>query len=64
MLSIDDKYDPEEGIEVKHFVMISRLVNYKDIFVRFLRKNKSSLKMEFIDKFKELVGPVTIHKET
>ena len=36
MLSIDDKYDPEKDIEVEHFIMISRLLNYKENIIRFI----------------------------
>lgn len=32
MLSIDDKYDPEEGIEIKNFVIISRMLPYQENF--------------------------------
>ncbi len=28
-MSIDDDYDPEAGIEIKHFIIISRILNYK-----------------------------------
>lgn len=49
MLSIDDEYDPEVGIELNHFVLISRLVKYKENFIKYLQMNKSSLKTELVE---------------
>lgn len=55
MLSIDDQYDPEKDIEVVHFITISRLLNYKENFARYLRMNKAHLKPENINKCVKLM---------
>lgn len=36
---------------MKHFVLISRMLNYKDTFENFLQKNKSKMKNETIKQF-------------
>ena len=64
MLSIDDKFDPEKGIEITYFVLISRLVSHKDNFGRYLNWNRAALKMEIIQECIDLLMLVDLRKES
>ena len=44
--------------------MISRLLDYKENFARFLRMNKSSLKFDVIDECIKLMKPVDLTKKS
>ena len=43
LLSIDNDFDPEKNIEVVHFELLSRLVEYKDIVIRYIQRNRNVL---------------------
>ena len=38
-LSIDSNYDPEEHIILKYYEEISRIIDYKFMFERYLQRN-------------------------
>jgi len=49
-LSIDDNYDPESAVKIEHFETISRLIDYKDNLIRFMKNSAFSFpdKMDLI----------------
>jgi len=56
MLSIDDDHDPERGIEMTYFVLISRLLNFKESIMKFIELNKNKIRRDRIEKFRELLN--------
>jgi hypothetical protein len=63
-LSIDDNYDPESHIDVKYFEDISRVLDYKDILMRFVNRNKNAVRKDGIDKFEELLNSCDLTKKS
>lgn len=55
MLSIDDDYDPEKGIDLAYFVLISRLIPFKENVLKFIELNKNKIRRDKIEKFRELL---------
>ena len=39
-LSVDSNYDPEKNIQIKYYEEISRILDYKFMFSRYLERNK------------------------
>ena len=42
-LSIDDDYDPEAGIDIEYFEEISRILDYKEAVVYFMKKYPTAI---------------------
>ena len=63
-LSIDDNYDPESHIDVKYFEDISRVLDYKDILMRFVNRNKNAVRKDGIEKFEELLNHCDLTKKS
>jgi hypothetical protein len=64
LLSIDVDYDPEAAIELEYFERISRIVDYKDIILLYMRKSPFNFadKKAVLSEFRDLLKPVTILK--
>ena len=62
LLSIDAAYDPEKNIELKYFEEISRIVEYKDIMMRYFKKSSYNFadKKAKLDAMKEMLKTVTL----
>jgi len=56
MLSIDDDHDPEKGIDMTYFVLISRLLPFKESIVKYIESNKNKISRAKIEKFREYLN--------
>ena len=66
MLSVDAEYDPEAGLEIVNMESISRIIDYKAILVRFMKRSAYNFadKKKRLEEFQQLLIPVTIQKQS
>ena len=62
MMSIDEGYDPEKGIEIRFFEEISRMLDYKNVIFKFMVSNRQNTKVEVIEKFCKLLRKCNVTK--
>ena len=42
-MSIDDNFDPEANIHLYYFPEITRILDHKEVIVRYMKRNSSAL---------------------